>query len=36
MLELVREFDDRTRIYHAALDLTIDSGAEVPPPVRPD
>jgi hypothetical protein len=36
MLELVQEFDDRARIYHAALELTIDSEAEVPPPVRPD
>lgn len=32
MLELAREFDDRGRVFHAAIDLTIPSSEEVPPP----
>ncbi len=32
MLELAREFDDRGRIFHAAVDLTIQSDRPVPEP----
>lgn len=32
MLDLVREFDDRGRIFHAAVDIEISSDAEVPEP----
>lgn len=32
MLELVREFDDRGRIFYAAVDVEIADDAEVPEP----
>jgi hypothetical protein len=32
MLELVREFDDPGRIFHAALDVEITTDKEVPEP----
>jgi acetyl esterase/lipase len=32
MLDLVREFDDRGRIYHAAVDLDVTTDADVPDP----
>ncbi len=32
MLELVREFDDRSRIFYAAIDVDIPTDAEVPEP----
>jgi pimeloyl-ACP methyl ester carboxylesterase len=32
MLELVREYDDRGRVFHAAIDLEISSDGEVPEP----
>jgi hypothetical protein len=32
MLELVREFDDRGRVFYATIDLNIASSSEVPLP----
>jgi hypothetical protein len=32
MLELVREFDDRGRVFHVAVDLAIDGDQPVPEP----
>jgi hypothetical protein len=32
MLQLVREFDDRGRVFHAAVDVAIDGDQTVPEP----